>query len=101
MRGNFSKVFSLLGRLAVRWLECLGENPPLSRDHGIHAWRYLHPPRRSRPASPRPMARPPARHLYLVPAEGPRSDHAILPLLAEEGDRARRPSARRSIDSAP
>ena len=96
MRGNFSKVFSLMGRLAVRWLECLGENPPLSRDHGIHAWRYLHPPRSSRPASPRPTARPPARHLYLVPSEGPRSDHNIIPLLTEEGDRGRRPSARLS-----
>ncbi len=26
----------------VRWMEMLGQNPPLSRDHGIYAWHYLH-----------------------------------------------------------
>jgi hypothetical protein len=38
---------SNLGRLVVRgmvrWLELLGQNPPLSRDHGFLAWQYLHP----------------------------------------------------------
>ncbi len=86
MRGNFSKVWSGLGRLVVRWLECLGENPPFSRDHGIHAWRYLHQPRPRRPVT-RPMAiTRPVRALYLVPAETPGPDGDFVPLRVEDGE---------------
>ncbi len=86
--GALTKAISLMGRLVVRWLECLGENPPLSRDHGIHAWRYLHPPRRRRPTLPRPAAMSlPVRHLRLVPAESPGPDRdRLLPLLSEGAD---------------
>ena len=42
-KGRFaSKLGRLVVRGLVRWLEMLGENPPLSRDHGILAWRALH-----------------------------------------------------------
>lgn len=45
----WDKVFTSIGRLVVRWLELLGQNPPLSRDHGLYAWRYLHEQERRRP----------------------------------------------------
>ena len=48
-KGQINQVINLLVRGMVRWLEMLGENPPLSRDHGIFAWRYLN------------QANPPAR----------------------------------------
>lgn len=35
-------VFAVLGRWLVRWLEMLGQNPPLGRDCGIGSWHYLH-----------------------------------------------------------
>lgn len=37
-----SKMGRLVVRGLVRWLEMLGENPPLSRDHGFLVWQALH-----------------------------------------------------------
>lgn len=36
------KIGQVVARGFVRWLEMLGQNPPLSRDHGLYAWQHLH-----------------------------------------------------------
>jgi len=63
---------TMLGRLVVRgiarWLEMLGENPPLSRDQGFLAWRALHArqddaarrDREARPGAPAALRQGPA-----------------------------------------
>jgi hypothetical protein len=37
-----SKMGRMVVRGLVRWLEMMGENPPLSRDHGFLVWQVLH-----------------------------------------------------------
>jgi hypothetical protein len=53
MKNWLAKIVRTLGKLLVRWLELLGENPPLSRD----VWPWL-PPRRSTQPDDRPARSP-------------------------------------------
>lgn len=44
----------VIGRGLGRWLELLGQNPSLARDHGLCAWQYLNDLPSARRPTPAP-----------------------------------------------
>lgn len=82
------RVLRGIGAGLVRWLEMLGQNPTLVRDHGIAAWQQLHEQlREERPSSSSSGVRLAGRL-----GEVPFSRREITPLRMTSAERQRRES---------